>query len=176
MGISKTWLTCWQHPLDTMQAVPSGIALPQPLPAGVPSQEIFVAAYTAIEGHLVSKYLNTISMQAVPLGIALPQPLPAGVPTEEEFVAAYAAARGIPPPPLPSLAFHLALSMFRVAAILAGDGLLYLQILYETLESPCFTDALKMVCRRRRGASGAGQRFLRPCQPGAPCIRPNAAV
>lgn len=85
MGISKTWPTCWQHPLDTMQAVPSGIALPQPLPAGVP--------------------------------------------TEEEFVTAYAAARGIPPPPLPSLAFHLALSMFRVAAILAGDVLLYLQTL-----------------------------------------------
>lgn len=32
------------------------------------------------------------------------------------------AARGIPPPPLPSLAFHLALSMFRIAAILAGVG------------------------------------------------------
>lgn len=34
----------------------------------------------------------------------------------------HAQARGIPPPPLPSLAFHLALSMFRITSILAGVG------------------------------------------------------
>ena len=61
-------------------------------------------------------------VQAVPSGLALREPLPPGVPSEAAFVAAYAAARGIPPPPLPSLAFHLALSMFRIAAILAGVG------------------------------------------------------
>lgn len=63
-----------------------------------------------------------IELQEVPSGIALRQPLPPGIPSEEEFIAAYSAARGIPPPPLPSLAFHLALSMFRIASILAGVG------------------------------------------------------
>jgi len=37
-------------------------------------------------------------------------------------VARYAAARGVPPPDPPALAFFLALSLFRLAAILAGVG------------------------------------------------------
>lgn len=46
----------------------------------------------------------------------------AGVPTEEEYILMYSKARGIPPPSPAVYNFCLALSFFRIAAILAGIG------------------------------------------------------
>ena len=62
------------------------------------------------------------AVQGVPTLPTLPSPLPEGVLNEEQLVAKYAAARGIAPPDASALAFFLALSLFRLAAILAGVG------------------------------------------------------
>ncbi|KAG1679496.1 hypothetical protein FOA52_011095 [Chlamydomonas sp. UWO 241] len=51
---------------------------------------------------------------------ALSSPLPPGVPTEEAYVQWYCAARDLRPPPPQEWAFYLALSLFRLLAILAG--------------------------------------------------------
>ncbi|KAG2434084.1 hypothetical protein HXX76_007812 [Chlamydomonas incerta] len=47
-------------------------------------------------------------------------PLPAGVPGEQEYLGWYCAAAGVAPPPAGDWAFYLALSLFRLLAILAG--------------------------------------------------------
>ncbi|KAG2453899.1 hypothetical protein HYH02_002105 [Chlamydomonas schloesseri] len=46
--------------------------------------------------------------------------LPAGVPSEQEYLGWYCAAAGVSPPPADDWAFYLALSLFRLLAILAG--------------------------------------------------------
>jgi len=52
---------------------------------------------------------------------ALSLPLPAGVPDEATYLGWYCAARGLAGPPTPrEWAFYLALSLFRLLAILAG--------------------------------------------------------
>lgn len=58
----------------------------------------------------------------IPTLPSLPKDLPEGVPSEAEFVASYSSAAGIPPPEPSVMAFYVALSMFRIAAILAGVG------------------------------------------------------
>ncbi|KAA6422002.1 MAG: acyl- dehydrogenase [Trebouxia sp. A1-2] len=52
----------------------------------------------------------------------LPRPLPEGIPTESEYIQMYCQARGIGVPDPTTYAFCQALSMFRIAAILAGVG------------------------------------------------------
>ena len=47
---------------------------------------------------------------------------PAGIPTEKEYIQMYCQARGIGVPDPTTYAFCQALSMFRIAAILAGVG------------------------------------------------------
>lgn len=46
----------------------------------------------------------------------------AGIPSEQEYIQIYCQARGIGVPDPTTYAFCLALSMFRIAAILAGVG------------------------------------------------------
>ncbi|KAL0045391.1 hypothetical protein WJX82_005473 [Trebouxia sp. C0006] len=52
----------------------------------------------------------------------LPRPLPEGIPSEAEYIQMYCQARGIGVPDPTTYAFCQALSMFRIAAILAGVG------------------------------------------------------
>ncbi|KAL3143656.1 hypothetical protein ABBQ38_002451 [Trebouxia sp. C0009 RCD-2024] len=52
----------------------------------------------------------------------LPRPLPEGIPSEQEYIQMYCQARGIGVPDPTTYAFCQALSMFRIAAILAGVG------------------------------------------------------
>ncbi|KAF8061385.1 Acad10 [Scenedesmus sp. PABB004] len=52
--------------------------------------------------------------------LRLAAPLPEGVPSEAELLARYCAARRVAPPPPRDWAFYLALSCFRMLAILAG--------------------------------------------------------
>ncbi|DBA75358.1 TPA: hypothetical protein ACH3X1_010626 [Trebouxia sp. C0004] len=52
----------------------------------------------------------------------LPRPLPEGIPTEREYIQMYCQARGVGMPEPTTYAFCQALSMFRIAAILAGVG------------------------------------------------------
>lgn len=50
----------------------------------------------------------------------LARPLPPGVPDEAALLGRYCAAAGVSPPPPGEWAFYLALSLFRLLAILAG--------------------------------------------------------
>jgi acyl-CoA dehydrogenase len=52
--------------------------------------------------------------------LRLAAPLPEGVPDEAALLARYCAARGVAPPSSRDWAFYLALSLFRLLAILAG--------------------------------------------------------
>lgn len=52
----------------------------------------------------------------------LHRPLPPGVPTLAEYIRVYCAARGVEVPTRHELVYFLALSLFRIAAILAGVG------------------------------------------------------
>lgn len=53
---------------------------------------------------------------------ALRQPLAPGIPSEQEYVKMYCAAAGVGPPSPQEWAFYMGLSLFRLAAILAGGG------------------------------------------------------
>ena len=57
------------------------------------------------------------------LTLQLPlMPTSAGIPSEQEYIQIYCKARGIGVPDPTTYAFCQALSMFRIAAILAGVG------------------------------------------------------
>lgn len=58
----------------------------------------------------------------IPAVVTLPHPLPAGIPTEQQYIEWYCQARGIPSPLATDWRFYLALSLFRLASILAGVG------------------------------------------------------
>ncbi|WIA34789.1 hypothetical protein OEZ86_013092 [Tetradesmus obliquus] len=53
--------------------------------------------------------------------LSLKQPLPGGIPSEERLLEAYSTARGVARPSARDWAFYLALSIFRLLAILAGE-------------------------------------------------------
>ncbi|KAL4422623.1 hypothetical protein ABPG75_008820 [Micractinium tetrahymenae] len=58
----------------------------------------------------------------IPSLVSLPRPLPPGIPDEQAYIRTYCAARGLPYPLQADWPFYLALSIFRLAAILAGVG------------------------------------------------------
>ena len=66
-------------------------------------------------------YLLECSL-SIPSLPALPNPLPDGIPTEEQYIEMYCKARGLQYPLAADWSFYLALSLFRLASILAGVG------------------------------------------------------
>jgi aminoglycoside phosphotransferase (APT) family kinase protein len=60
--------------------------------------------------------------EAIPGLVRLPRPLPPGIPEEQQYIQQYCAARGLPYPLQAPWPFYLALSLFRLASILAGVG------------------------------------------------------
>ncbi|KAL4449032.1 hypothetical protein ABPG77_007749 [Micractinium sp. CCAP 211/92] len=70
-------------------------------------------AYNCLPYHLPS---------GIPTLVSLPRPLPPGIPDEQSYIRMYCTARGLPYPLQADWPFYLALSIFRLAAILAGVG------------------------------------------------------
>ncbi len=62
---------------------------------------------------------GTSTVTGIPV---LQNPLPPGIPTMAEYVGMYCKARGVEVPTRQELVYFLALSLFRIAAILAGVG------------------------------------------------------
>ncbi len=75
------------------------------------------AAYMCMSHHLPPQ-LTTLQ---------LARPLAPGVSSEAQLLGDYCAAAGVEPPPAKDWAFYLALSVFRLLAILAGGWIEALQ-------------------------------------------------
>lgn len=65
---------------------------------------------------------TTNAPNGIPDSITLPSPLPPGIPTEEQYIQLYCQVRNIPYPLQADWPFYLALSLYRLASILAGVG------------------------------------------------------